>query len=121
MSKRSGRVHDSPSEQRQQGLNLADHVIGHRQVVVTQDSQVGVLPFLSGATLAQIGSNVFGRGSGITISVVWVGSNDAEAVESMLLREFEDRHHDLPFSTRNEVMRATRTSIIVVEATRSNE
>jgi len=36
------------------------------------------------------------RRPGIKVSVVWVASNDAAAVESMLLREFEDRHHDLP-------------------------
>ena len=33
---------------------------------------------------------------GIKVSVVWVGTNEATAVESMLLREFEDRYFDLP-------------------------
>ncbi len=36
------------------------------------------------------------RRAGINVSVVWAASNDAAAVELTLLREFEDRHHDLP-------------------------
>jgi hypothetical protein len=36
------------------------------------------------------------RRPGVRISVVWVRSSDPAAVESLLLREFEDRYQGLP-------------------------